>query len=73
MLALIFPCRGAQSDGFLHRLPSHPAVRATLDEASSVLGADVLTLDTPGCVALDCCRAMRTDRRRRGDCACPRK
>jgi len=47
MLALIFPGQGAQSDGFLHRLPSHPAVRATLDEASSVLGADVLTLDTP--------------------------
>jgi len=47
MLALIFPGQGAQSDGFLHRLPSHPAVRATFDEASSVLGADVLTLDTP--------------------------
>ncbi|WP_025600879.1 malonate decarboxylase subunit epsilon [Burkholderia sp. WSM2230] len=46
MLALIFPGQGAQTDGFLHRLPSHPAVRASLDEASDVLGADVLTLDT---------------------------
>lgn len=46
MLALIFPGQGAQSDGFLHRLPSHPAVRATLDEASDVLAVDVLTLDT---------------------------
>ncbi|CAB3707727.1 malonate decarboxylase subunit epsilon [Paraburkholderia rhynchosiae] len=47
MLALIFPGQGAQTDGFLHRLPSHPAVHATLDEASSVLGVDVLALDTP--------------------------
>jgi len=46
MLALMFPGQGAQSDGFLHRLPSHPAVRAVLDEASDVLGVDVLTLDT---------------------------
>ncbi|CAH2923610.1 MAG: Malonyl CoA-acyl carrier protein transacylase (EC [uncultured Paraburkholderia sp.] len=46
MLALLFPGQGAQTDGFLHRLPAHPAVRATLDEASQVLGADALTLDT---------------------------
>ncbi|MFM0201987.1 malonate decarboxylase subunit epsilon [Paraburkholderia fungorum] len=47
MLALLFPGQGAQSDGFLHRLPQHQAVRETLDEASQVLGTDVLTLDTP--------------------------
>ncbi|MFL9904104.1 malonate decarboxylase subunit epsilon [Paraburkholderia fungorum] len=47
MLALLFPGQGAQSDGFLHNLPQHQAVRETLDEASQVLGIDVLTLDTP--------------------------
>lgn len=45
-LALIFPGQGAQSAGFLHRLPAHDAVRATLDEASTTLGFDVTTLDT---------------------------
>ncbi|MFM0075612.1 malonate decarboxylase subunit epsilon [Paraburkholderia sediminicola] len=47
MLALLFPGQGAQSDGFLHRLPQHHAVTGTLEEASQVLGIDVLTLDTP--------------------------
>jgi malonate decarboxylase epsilon subunit len=47
MLALLFPGQGAQSNGFLHRLPQHHAVTGTLDEASQVLGTDVLTLDTP--------------------------
>ena len=47
MLALLFPGQGAQTDGFLHRLPRHHAVRDTLEEASQVLGVDVLTLDTP--------------------------
>lgn len=47
MLALQFPGQGAQTDGFLHRLPQHRAVRDTLAEASQVLGVDVLTLDTP--------------------------
>jgi malonate decarboxylase epsilon subunit len=46
MLALQFPGQGAQSAGFLHRLPAHPLVHATLDEASQVLGTDVLALDT---------------------------
>jgi malonate decarboxylase epsilon subunit len=46
MLALLFPGQGAQTEGFLHRLPQHRAVRDTLDEASQVLGVDVLTLDT---------------------------
>ncbi|WP_345816537.1 malonate decarboxylase subunit epsilon [Paraburkholderia sp. PREW-6R] len=46
MLALIFPGQGAQSDGFLHRLAEHRAVRETLAQASSVLDTDVLSLDT---------------------------
>ncbi|HEY2000566.1 malonate decarboxylase subunit epsilon [Paraburkholderia sp.] len=46
MLAFQFPGQGAQSAGFLHRLPEHAAVRDTLAEASQVLGIDVLTLDT---------------------------
>jgi malonate decarboxylase epsilon subunit len=46
MLALQFPGQGAQSAGFLHRLPVHPVVSATLDEASQVLGTNILTLDS---------------------------
>lgn len=46
MLALLFPGQGAQTVGFLHSLPQHPAVRQTLEEASGVLGADVLSLDS---------------------------
>ncbi|HEY4806002.1 MAG TPA: malonate decarboxylase subunit epsilon [Paraburkholderia sp.] len=45
-LALVFPGQGAQSPGFLHKLPQHDAVRATLAEASAALGFDVLTLDS---------------------------
>lgn len=45
-LACLFPGQGAQSPGFLHRLPEHEIVGATLDEASATLGIDVLTLDT---------------------------
>jgi malonate decarboxylase epsilon subunit len=45
-LACLFPGQGAQSPGFLHRLPDHPVVCATLDEASAVLGSDVLALDS---------------------------
>jgi malonate decarboxylase epsilon subunit len=44
--AYLFPGQGAQTPGFLHRLPEHPAVSATLDEAAAVLGIDVLSLDT---------------------------
>ncbi|MEA3120761.1 MAG: malonate decarboxylase epsilon subunit, partial [Paraburkholderia sp.] len=47
MLACLFPGQGAQSDGFLHRLPPHPCVQATIAEASDVLSLDVLTIDTP--------------------------
>ena len=45
-IALLFPGQGAQSPGFLHRLPEHPVVRTTLDQASEILGEDVLTLDS---------------------------
>jgi malonate decarboxylase epsilon subunit len=45
-LACLFPGQGAQSPGFLHRLPEHDIVRATLDEASATLGTDVLSLDS---------------------------
>jgi malonate decarboxylase epsilon subunit len=46
MLAYLFPGQGAQTEGFLHRLPAHPASETTVEEASDVLGIDVLTLDT---------------------------
>ncbi|MBP0593684.1 malonate decarboxylase subunit epsilon [Paraburkholderia sp. LEh10] len=46
MLAYLFPGQGAQTEGYLHRLGAHAAIQATLDEASQVLGIDVLTLDT---------------------------
>ncbi len=45
-IALLFPGQGAQSPGFLHRLPEHATVRATLDQASAILGEDVLALDS---------------------------
>jgi len=45
-VAYLFPGQGAQSPGFLHRLPEHPAVTHTLEEASAVLGRDVRMLDT---------------------------
>lgn len=44
-IAYLFPGQGAQTPGFLHRLPEHPAVRATLDEAAAVLGVEVMSLD----------------------------
>lgn len=44
--AYLFPGQGAQTPGFLHRLPQHPAVKQTLDEAAGALKLDVLTLDT---------------------------
>ncbi|MGF6732182.1 malonate decarboxylase epsilon subunit [Paraburkholderia youngii] len=47
MFALIFPGQGAQSAGFLNRLPRHRAVQDTFAEASDTLGVDVLTLDSP--------------------------
>lgn len=43
--ALLFPGQGAQRPGFLGRLPPHPAVSATLEEAARVLGRDLAGLD----------------------------
>ncbi|CAG9181489.1 malonate decarboxylase subunit epsilon [Cupriavidus pampae] len=43
---LTFPGQGAQRAGMLHVLPDHPRVARTLDEASEVLGHDILALDT---------------------------
>ncbi len=44
-IAFLFPGQGAQSPGFLHRLPDHPAIAATLQEAGAVLGREILDLD----------------------------
>jgi malonate decarboxylase epsilon subunit len=44
-IAFLFPGQGAQTPGFLHRLPGHEPVAATLEEASRVLGQDVSELD----------------------------
>jgi malonate decarboxylase epsilon subunit len=46
--ALLFPGQGAQREGFLRRLPDHAAVRATLAEASAILGQDAAELDEAG-------------------------
>lgn len=45
-IAFVFPGQGAQTPGYLRRLPEHPAVRATLAEARQFLGADLDTLDS---------------------------
>ena len=50
-IALLFPGQGAQSPGFLQRLPEHAAVRATLEEASQVLGEDIAALDSAAALA----------------------
>jgi len=50
-VAYLFPGQGAQTPGFLHRLPRHPAVRATLDEAGAVLGLEVMSLDGAAALA----------------------
>jgi len=44
-IAFLFPGQGAQTPGFLHRLPDHPAAAATLREASAVLEREILALD----------------------------
>ncbi|MGS0740347.1 malonate decarboxylase subunit epsilon [Glaciimonas sp. GG7] len=41
-----FPGQGAQRPGMLHALPQTPEVSRTIDEASSIIGTDVLLLDT---------------------------
>jgi malonate decarboxylase epsilon subunit len=50
-IACLFPGQGAQTPGFLHRLPQHPAVSATLDEAAAVLGMEVMSLDNAAALA----------------------
>jgi malonate decarboxylase epsilon subunit len=50
-LAFLFPGQGAQTPGFLHRLPDHPVVAATLAEAEQVLGRPVLALDSEQALA----------------------
>lgn len=45
-IAFLYPGQGAQTPGFLSRLPRHAAVDATLDEASRVLGQDARSLDS---------------------------
>jgi len=44
-VALLFPGQGAQRPGFLARLPGHPVVHATLQEAGRILGRDLSRLD----------------------------
>ena len=46
-LAWLFPGQGSQTAGYLHRLPEHEQVRATLAQAAQVLGTDPLQLDRP--------------------------
>ncbi|MBP5126453.1 acyltransferase domain-containing protein, partial [Pseudomonas protegens] len=48
---LVFPGQGAQQPGMLQRLAQSPQARACLQEASDVLGQDVLTLDSPQALA----------------------
>lgn len=46
--AFVFPGQGSQSVGMLDAWSGHPAVRQTLDEASSALGEDVAALIREG-------------------------
>jgi len=50
-LALLFPGQGTHTPGFLGRLPPHPAVRSTLEEAAAVLGAATSRLDSAEALA----------------------
>lgn len=45
-VAFLFPGQGSQQPNMLHELPKHPIVTKTIEEASLVLGRDVLLLDT---------------------------
>lgn len=45
-VAFLFPGQGAQHPNMLHELPEHPEVQRTIEEASEVLGRNVLELDT---------------------------
>lgn len=46
MLALLYPGQGAQTPGFLHRLPPHAIVASTIEEASDILSIDVNAFDS---------------------------
>lgn len=46
--AIVFPGQGSQSVGMLSAWAGHPAVRATLDEASTALGEDLARLVAEG-------------------------
>lgn len=45
MITYLFPGQGSQRPGMLHQLPSHYEVARTIEEASKVLGRNVLELD----------------------------
>ena len=47
-IAFVFPGQGSQSVGMMKGFDDHPAVRATFDEASSVLGEDLWKMVTEG-------------------------
>ncbi len=47
-LAIVFPGQGSQAVGMMAGFDAHPAIRATFDEASSVLGQDLWALVTSG-------------------------
>ncbi len=49
--AFLFPGQGAQSPGFLHRLPWRESVHRTLDEASRALGLDWTQMDSESALA----------------------
>lgn len=49
--AYLFPGQGSQKTGMLHNLPEHPIITKTIQEASSVLGENVLNLDTSEALA----------------------
>ena len=56
-LLFTFPGRGARIPGVLHELDRQGEHRALLDQASDILGEDVMTLDTPQ--ALERTRAVQ--------------
>jgi [acyl-carrier-protein] S-malonyltransferase len=47
-IAFVFPGQGSQSVGMMKGFDDHPAVRATFDEASGVLGEDLWRMVTEG-------------------------
>jgi len=47
-IAFVFPGQGSQSVGMMAGFDAHPAIRATFDQASTVLGQDLWTLVSSG-------------------------